>query len=101
MEENKKESVSKSENFKNALCYLPFGFAVMFFIEQKRSEELMKHIKYGGVVFIAYLVMSIFSWLFFLVYVWVAWFLWWKAYNWERVDIDFIDDLEKKIKEKK
>jgi len=42
--ENSKES--KSENFKNAMCYVPFGAIVMFFAENKKSDTLKKNIKY-------------------------------------------------------
>jgi hypothetical protein len=42
--ENKQSS--NNEKTKNAICYIPFAAIVMFFTEQKKSKELMKHIKY-------------------------------------------------------
>lgn len=105
MEENE---VSNSDKFKHWLCYIPFVSIVLFFTENDKSEELMKHIKYSTFLLIVYLFLNfILLWIFFLkawwilfiIYAWITGFLWWKAYNWEDVQLDYIDDLEKKVKE--
>jgi hypothetical protein len=78
----------------------------LFFTESNKSKELMKHIKYGTALFWFYVIALIFlSWmnisgLIFLIYVWIAWVLWYKSYNWEDVQIEYVDKLESKIKEK-
>ena len=48
MTTTKKEESTKtnSENFKNAMCYVPFGAIVMFFAENKKTDTLKKNIKY-------------------------------------------------------
>lgn len=97
--------VPKNEAFKHAICYAPFGAIAMFFIETKKSPNLLKHIRYGFALFVAYAIINILSmwflgWIVFLVYVGIALFLGLKAYNWEEVQIRYIDDLETKIKEK-
>lgn len=43
MDELKK---SNSDNLKNALCYIPFVAFVLIFVENNKTEELKKHIKY-------------------------------------------------------
>ena len=35
----------------------------------------------------------------FLIYAWCTGYLWWKAYNWNDINIEYIDDFEKKIKD--
>lgn len=37
---------TNSENFKNAMCYVPFGAFVMYFAENKKTDLLKKNIKY-------------------------------------------------------
>ena len=104
--ENKE--TSNSHKLKNAICYIPVWAIVLFFTEQKKSEELMKHIKYGTFLFVAYIILRFIivwvlminlSWILFLVYAWITGFFWFKAYNGEDVDIDYIDDFEKKVKD--
>lgn len=103
-EENNK---SKNDNFKNAICYIPFVAFWLFFAESNRSEELNKHIKYGAFLFIAFIfirfiivwILMIPFWaLLFWIYAWISWFLWYKAYNWEDIDIEYIDNFEEKVK---
>lgn len=43
-----KNRVGGKTAFKNALCYVPFVAPVLFFIEQEKTPELSKHIKYGS-----------------------------------------------------
>ena len=98
------ENKSNSDNLKNALCYVPFVAIIFFFAESKKSDELMKHIKYWFSLFVWYIVLNIFlSWaiwgVLFLLYIWIVAFLWYKVYSWEEVEIDYIDKLEWKISE--
>lgn len=101
------ENLSNSDKFKNALCYVPFVAIVFFFTEENKSQILMKHIKYGTYLLLAFIIAQfVITWLFmlpigwilFLIYAWCTWYLWWKAYNWNDINIEYIDDFEKKIK---
>jgi len=106
MENNKP---TNSDKFKNTLCYVPFGWIVLFFTEETKSKELMKHIKYATFLLIAFMVtqfiivtvlsLKFFSWILFLIYAWITGFLWFKAHSWEEINIEYIDDFEKKIKD--
>lgn len=104
--ENK--NISNSDNLKKSLCYIPLGWIILFFIEQNKSLELMKHIKYGTFLFIAYvLIRFVLVWILWLpfggiltlLYIWLAGFFWFKAFKWEEVNIEYIDEFEKKFKE--
>jgi len=57
MAEGKKE-LSQSENFKNALCYIPLVAFVLFFTEKHKTPALKKNIKYGALLFIVYIVIN-------------------------------------------
>ena len=97
------EQVPQNERLKHALCYVPIVAFIFFFTESKKTEELMTHIKYGGAIFVVYIIANIFlSWaiggILFLMYVGICGFLWYKAYVWEDVEIDYIDKAEDKIK---
>jgi c-di-AMP phosphodiesterase-like protein len=68
----------------------------------------MKHIKYWTYLLLAFIItqfiivsvmMIPIGWILFLIYAWCTWYLWWKAYNWKDVNIEYIDDFEKKIKD--
>lgn len=101
--ENSKES--KSENFKNAMCYVPFGAIIMFFAENKKSDTLKKNIKYWIILLWVYMILNfLLSWLIagilFVLYIWISAILWWKAYNGEKVELDYIDEMEKKVRDK-
>ncbi len=83
---------------KNALCYIPLAAIFIHFTETEKTDDLKKHIKYWITIFIAYSILSVFlSWIFwgllFVLYIGLSWFLWFKAYNWEDVEISFIDNL--------
>ena len=98
------ENSSNSDNLKNALCYIPLVAIILFFSENKKTEEFMKHIKYWFSLSVIYIVLNIFLFwiiwhILFLIYVWIIAFLWYKTYNWEEVKIEYIDKLEQKIKE--
>ena len=104
--ENK--NTSNNDNLKKSICYIPLGWVALFFIEQNKSPELMKHIKYWTFLFIAFVLIRLIlvwilwlpvGWILFLLYAWLAGFFWYKAYNWEEVNIEYIDDFEKKVKD--
>lgn len=102
--------VTNSDRFKNGLCYIPFVWIVLLFTENQKSPMLMKHIKYATFLLFVYLFLNfIFVWLFtirwvwwflFVIYAWITGFLWYKAYNWEEVQLDYVDDFEQKVKDK-
>lgn len=105
MEEN---IPTNGDKFKNSLCYIPFGWIVLFFTEENKTKELMKHIKYWTFLLIAFMVSQFiivwilgipFWWILFLIYAWTTGYLWFKAYNWEDINIEYIDEFEKKIKD--
>ena len=94
---------SNSDNIKNALCYIPIVAIILYFIEWKKSDKLIKHIRYWIVFFIAYLILTIFlswllSWIIYLLYTWCSIVFWYKAYIWEDISISFIDDFFKSKK---
>ncbi|QFR39484.1 hypothetical protein A9Q91_04625 [Candidatus Gracilibacteria bacterium 28_42_T64] len=100
-----KSETSKNMNLKHALCYIPLVAVIFFFTESNKSAELMKHIKYGIVLFIGYsllqsLLAGILGPLLFFIYIGITVFLGFKAYNGEKVELEHIDNLEQKIKEK-
>lgn len=101
MEEFKK---SGSDNLKNALCYIPLAALVLFFIEENKTDELRKHIKYGTILLAWYVILqAVLGWLLsgilFLVYMAISGFLFYKAYQWEDVNLEHIDKLEKKVQD--
>lgn len=102
MDENKQTN----ENLKYALCYVPVVAIILHFVEKNKTPILEKHIRYGMVLFIAYVVLTIliswlFTWLLFFAYIWLSIFLWYKTYSWEFVEIKFIDDIFDKNKTNK
>jgi hypothetical protein len=89
---------------------VPFAAIVLFFTEEKKSNSLKKHIKYWNFLFFAYIIarfivtavlpLWFLSGFLFIIYAWIAGYLWYKAYVWEDMDIEYIDKFEEKIKEK-
>jgi hypothetical protein len=103
MEENKQ---TNADNLKNALNYLPFVWIWLFFTETKKTPLFKKHNKYWNFIFIWFILIRFVVtlllplWgLLFVIYAWIAWFLGYKAYNWEDMDVEYIDNFEEKIKE--
>lgn len=101
MEEQNKSS---SDSLKNALCYIPLVAIVLFFVEEKKTEELRKHIKYGVILLVWYIilqaVLGFLIWgMLFLLYIGISAFLFYKAYQWEDVNLEHIDNLEKKVQD--
>lgn len=101
----------KKDNLKNALCYIPIVAIVLAFTEQNKTEEFKKHMNYWIILFIIYLVIKMILWVFFfywsfmisstitLIYFIISGILWYKAYVWEDVKIDVLDDIEDKVKD--
>lgn len=38
---------TEKQKFKNMICYIPFVAVVLFFVEQEKTPEFNKHLKYG------------------------------------------------------
>jgi len=98
-----KNSLEK-DNIKNLLCYIPLVAFVLFLTEKKKSKWLMNHIKYWAILFIIYILSKaligfIFWGLITILYVFISLYLWYKAYNWEKIEIEYLDKLEWKIKD--
>lgn len=102
MDELKK---SDSDNLKNALCYIPFVALVLMFVETNKTDGLQKHIKYWAFLLGGYIVWQVILsviWLghiIFLFYMILSGFLFYKAYQWEDVNLEHIDKLEKKVQD--
>lgn len=100
------DNKTANERTKNALCYIPLAAFFIHYTETKKSNELKKHIKYWIVLFIGYAILSFILWIFlwpliFIIYLWASWVLWYKVYNWEDVNIGFIDNFDKNKSEEK
>jgi len=94
-----------NDSFKNAICYLPFWAIVMLFVENKKSDTLKQNIQYWNILFWIYILINFLVWSFlggflFMIYAWISIFFWYKAYSWEKVKIEYIDELEWKFKDK-
>lgn len=94
-------SENHNERVKNALCYIPIVAFVLFFIEENKTPDLDRNIKYGMIFFWVYFILTlIISWLFtgllFLVYIWISIYFGYKAYNGEDIKVEFIDNLLEK-----
>jgi len=58
-------SENSNNNIKNAICYIPFVAIIVLFIEDKKDDDLKKHIRYGIMLFLIYLILTIIISLFF------------------------------------
>ncbi|MCD5385360.1 hypothetical protein LRZ95_01690 [Candidatus Gracilibacteria bacterium] len=101
-------SENNKENFKNAICYIPLVAFFLYFTEKKTTEEFKKHIKYGMMLFIIYVItttvlsvlwMGWLNGLVVLAYIGISIFLGFKAYNGEKVDVKILNDISDKFKE--
>jgi uncharacterized membrane protein len=111
MGQNWGENPQKTEKqkFKNAICYIPFVAVVLFFVEQEKTPEFNKHLKYGIFLliwfilthFVVSMVIPFINlwWIVVLAYLIASGYLWYKAYAWEDFNIKAIDDIEKKVQE--
>ncbi len=104
------DNKNKSENLKNAICYIPMVAIFLFLTEKKTSGEYSKHIKYWMMLFWLYVIsttiltfvwMGWLNWLIVLAYIWTSLFLWFKAYNWEKVDVEILNTISDKFGNKK
>ncbi len=102
-----KKEWPKTDNLKNALCYVPFVWILFFFIEDNKSPEFKKHIKYWTILLFVFLILNILLWWIWLLrglltvlYFWWISFIMWKIYSWEEVDLSYIDKAEEGIKKK-
>ena len=97
-------SQSNNANLKNALCYVPFVAFILFFLEADKTADLLKNIKYGAGLFIAYFVLNFIAGLFglstliFVAYLIASIYLGYKAYVGDAIEIEWMDVLEDKIK---
>jgi uncharacterized membrane protein len=53
----------------------------------------------GGYVILQAVIGWLLSWILFLVYVGISGFLFYKAYQWEDINLEHIDNLEKKVQD--
>lgn len=107
MEQSEK---SPKDNFKNALCYIPLVAVLLFFIEENKTPDLGRNIKYWMYLFGLYVVISTlmmftiilapFVIILNLIYIWISIYYWYKVYNWAEIRIEFIDKLDDKINKK-
>jgi len=37
---------TKKENVKNAICYIPFIAIVLYFVEENKTQDFVKHMNY-------------------------------------------------------
>ena len=104
---SKKDLLSREE-FTHACAYVPYFFwpVLMFFLADTDKKKILVHIKYSAVMaFVVVVWHIVLSWsiLGFLLFPWYVGLSIWlglKAYNWEKIQIDFIDSLEDSVQEK-
>lgn len=106
MENQKKEQQTNQQQVKNSMAYIPAVAFVLYFTEQTKSVQFLRHIRYGMILFWIFIVFSIFFrsiflGMLFLIYIWISAYLWYKAYIWEDVNFSFIDNFFEKSKENK
>jgi len=101
---------TKKENFKYAICYIPLVAIFLYFTEKNTSNEYKNNIKYWITLFIIYVIISLIlgiiwmwwlKWLLVLAYIIISIILWYKAYNWEKVKVDILDNISETFDNKK
>lgn len=85
----------RSDRVKNMLCFIPFFWIVMYAFEKEKTERINKNIVYGIFLFVCFLILWFISWfwLSFFLYIFSSAFLWYKAYIWEDIDLEFLDKI--------
>lgn len=85
----------RSDKVKNMLCFIPFFWLIMYFLEKEKTERINKNIIYAVFLFACFFILSfiIKFWLPFFIYIFASFFMWYKAYIWEDIDIEFIDKI--------
>jgi len=105
---NKNEvSLLLQQNIVHALAYFPYliGAVSMYFLGRTNKKAAMHHIVYSWIIWVAaivghiFLTGSILGWMIFPAYMIGSWFLAWKAYNGQDVQIEILDSVEEKISE--
>lgn len=99
-EEN--EWPNKEERVLGALCYAPFGFIIPFLM-QKQSEFLTFHMRQGAVIFLVYFIINFIPLPFIfglttLIYIGLAIFAGWQAYNGEQYMYGFMEKILEQFK---
>ena len=100
-----------NNNLKNALCYIPLVAIILAFTEENKTEEFKKHMNHWIFLFIIYLVVKLILGMFFFywsfgifgiltfLYFVISIILWYKAYVWEDIQVDILDNIEDKVKD--
>lgn len=94
------------QNIKNAMSYIPWVACILVFTEEKKSLEFKRHIRYWIILFVVTILLSIlfrsvFIGVVVIAYLWISWYLGYKAYIGEDVFFKFIDDIFETNKKKK
>jgi len=93
-------------NLKYSLSYIPLVSFFFLFTEKDISKGFKKHINYGMILFWVYVLVSwLLKFLFlyillpllFLAYIGISVYLWFKAYRWDEIQVDILDNIEEKI----
>lgn len=109
MSEQEINNEERRDNFKDAICYIPLVAIFLYFTEKNPDEEYKKHIKYWMLLFWLYIVITtILRWMLlwgltffvFLAYIILSLFLWFKAYNWDKVEVEILDNISDKLENK-
>ena len=77
-------------------------------IAEKDDLGIKKDIKYWLYLFFLFVIFTVIgraiglglSWIVFMIYLFGSAYLAYKAYSWDTVELDFIDQLDEKVKEK-
>jgi len=94
------------DTLKYGLSYIPLVAFFFHFTEKKISITFRKHLNYWMILFLVYVVWTIVLKVLFLyilmplliiAYIWLSLFLGYKAYNWDDIQVDILDDIEEKI----
>lgn len=101
-EEEGEGALSKEERVLGAICYAPFGFVAPVLM-QKQSAFLSFHTKQGAIIFLTYLVLTFIpvplTWgIFTLIYIILAGFAGWRAFEGEMYTYGFIEAILEKFK---
>ncbi len=103
------DTQNKKDNLKFAMCYVPFVAIFLYFVEENKTKELKKHINYWIILFVGLIIINVvlkalfltfFAWLATLAYIIISAILWYKAFVWENVDIEILENIEKKVDSK-
>ncbi len=102
--DNKDENITNKEKLNNVLSFIPFLNLWMLSVEKKDETELTKKFNRQWIaLFLLYIVLFIlcsFIWFWKIVtiaYLLAIIFFWAKAYNWEYVEIDFLEKIIEKF----